>query len=154
MQYRNDVTMARVLDSELYRESQTITVKIPIAIPYMIDKPDFVRIDGNFEYQGIFYRMVKQKYERDTLTVICVQDFENARINQALSVYVKTFSDQANDQNQNSKMTISFIKDYLPQTFSLKTISSGWEADVVKDNICQILIPSFTSSVVHPPERA
>ena len=153
MQYRNDAAMIKILDGNRYDESQTITIKIPISIPYMNDNTEFERVDGKFEHQGGFYRLVKQKYAKDTLTVVCVKDSENKRINQALSNYVKTFTDKASDQNHNSKVTITFIKDYLPQTFSLKSVSSGWIADVIKESFYSNLVPSFVASVLHPPER-
>jgi hypothetical protein len=154
MQYRNDNAMRKILDANKYDESQTVTLKIPISIPYMTDNLTFERVDGKFEHQGEHYRLVTQKYAKDTLTVVCVRDIENKKISQALSNYVKTFSDKASDQNQNSKITFNFIKDYLPQVFSLKSISPGWEVDVIAYGFYTNLIPSFEASVVHPPERA
>jgi hypothetical protein len=153
MQYHNDVTMTRILDANQYDEAQTITVKVPMSLPYMTDDSDFERVDGKFEHEGEVYRLVKQKYVKDTLTVVCVKDFENKRIRQALSNYVKTFTDQANNANEHSKVSVNFIKDYLPQTFSLKSISSGWETNVIKDSFYRNLIPAYISSVIHPPER-
>lgn len=154
LQYRNDTAMTKMLDADQYNASQTVTIKLPVSIPYMNDNTDFERVDGKFEHQGEHYRLVKQKYANDTLTVVCVKDVENKRIDQALSNYVETFSDKAAHQNETSKVTVNFIKDYLPQVFSLKSISSGWEIDVAQYGFYIHLIPSFIVSVVHPPERA
>lgn len=154
LQYRNDRALTNAFDADQYDDSQTVTIKIPVAIPYMTNQPDFERVDGKFEHQGEHYRLVKQKYGNDTLTVVCVRDAETKRINKALSEYVKNFSDQSADQNQHSNVTINFIKDYLPQTFSVRSLSTGWEADVVQYGFCINLIPTFEASVVHPPERA
>jgi len=145
--------MTKILDADRYDESHTITIKVPISIPYVNDQTDFVRVDGKFEHQGEFYRTVKQKYANDTLTVVCIKDLVDKKINQALSSYVKTFTDNTTNQNQNSKITISFIKDYLPQTFSLRSISCGWETDVIKQTVYGTLISSFVPSIQHPPER-
>lgn len=153
MQYRNDAAMLKSLDADQYEESQTIRFRIPISLPYVNDNSGFQRVDGKFEHEGEYYRLVKQKYAKDTLTVVCVKDFENKRINQALSNYVKTFTDKATDQNHNSKATVSFIKDYLPQTLSLKSLSPGWEVNVIKDGYYNNLIASFSASIIHPPER-
>lgn len=154
MQYRNDVAMTKVLDADQYDDSQSFTIKIPVAVPYMTDNVDFQRVDGKFEHQGEHYRLVKQKYANDTLTIVCVKDPEHKRISQALSNYVKNFSDQSGDQNQNSKVTVNFIKDYLPQAFTLRTLTQGWAVDVIQNGFYMNLIPSFEVSVVHPPERA
>ena len=154
MQYQNDIAMRKVLDNHRYSESQTITVKVPISIPYMSDNADFERVDGMFEYQGEFYRLVKQKYAKDTLTIVCVKDFENKRIHQALSNYVKTFNEKAPVHNQGSKITVNFIKDYISQYFSIKSISSGWESDTLARSFCNELIPSYITSILHPPEHS
>jgi hypothetical protein len=154
MEYRNDLFMVRVLDANEYDDSQTITLKIPLVLPYMSDDANFQRVNGKFEHKGEHYRLVKQKFENDTLTVVCVRDHENKKICQALSNYVKTFSDEGSDQHKNSKVTLSFIKDFIPQKFCLSTLTPGWQIDVIRHGLVHHLIPTFTSSVLHPPERA
>lgn len=152
LQYKNKVAMTARLDAEQYDDSQTITIEIPITVPYMTDDADFKRVDGIFEYKGEFYRLVKQRYAKETLTVVCIKDTENKRINEAMSDYVMSFTDTGDDQD--SKVTITFIKDYIPQTFSILRSSIGWQKDVVNTMSISNLIPTFTASVIHPPERA
>jgi hypothetical protein len=154
LQYQNGIAMKKRIDSNQYDESQTLTIKIPMAVPYMSDNPDFERVDGIFEYNGEFYRFVKQKYARDTVTIVCIKDQENKRITDAITDYVKTFSNTPAHQQQHSKLLKTHIKDYIPQTCSLKPITSGWENDVTGNDCCNDLIPSFEVSVIHPPERS
>jgi hypothetical protein len=154
LKYRNSLSMTKVLDANSYDESQAITIKIPVSIPYMSDQNDFKRVDGNIEHQGDVYRLVKQKYSHDTLTVVCVRDNEGKRLNKALNTYVKTFADKEHDRNSNTKHTLDFIKDYLTQPFSMRSASAGWETDVAYNSFDPILIQSFSSSVTQPPELA
>jgi hypothetical protein len=154
MQYRNDQAMVKVLDADQYDDSEAITLKIPLVLPYMTDDADFKRVDGKFQHEGEHYRLVKQKFAKDTLTVVCVLDHENKKISQALSNYVKTFSDEGASKNANSETTVSFIKDFLPQTFGLSTVTSGWQLDVIRYGLDSHLIPTFICSVIHPPERS
>jgi len=146
--------MTKVLDADRYDESKAVTLKIPVSIPYMTDQIDFKRVDGNIEHQGEVYRLVKQKYSHDTLTVVCVRDTEGKRLNKALNTYVKTFADKSGDRNSNAKNTIDFIKDYLTQPFSIHSASTGWAIDVAYHSFDPFLIQSFSSSVTHPPELA
>jgi hypothetical protein len=76
LQYQNDITMIEVLDARQHDPFNTITIKIPVSIPYMNNRSDYERIDGAFEHQGEHYRLVKQKFDEDTLTVVCVKDIE------------------------------------------------------------------------------
>lgn len=155
LHYKNDLSMAEKLDAENYKDSETITIKVPVTVPYATDSRDFERIEGEFEYNGEFYRMVKQKLLQDTLFIVCVKDYENKKINQALSSFVKTFSDTpANHQSSNTKTALSFIKDYFAHSFSLRNQSLGWESDVAKESRSNILIPAFQCTIIHPPERA
>lgn len=153
LKYRNDQVMYSQFESGDYAEYQTVTIKIPMAIPYATDDVDFKRVDGKFEHEGQVYRLVKQKYASDTVTVICYKDFENERINNALSDYVKTFADTEAGHKSGSKISFSFIKDFLPETFAIENISSGWQTDVVLHSSSVKFVSSFYPSVVHPPER-
>lgn len=152
LQYHNHAAVTQKLDDNNYDESSAVVLKVPISVPYMTDQHDFERVDGFFEYNGEYYRLVKQKYAKDTLTIVCFKDTKNKQITNALTDYVKTFSDQGSEQKSQSKISISFIKDYLPQSFSLKNIASGWQLNVTPNGSVCNLIASFTTSILHPPE--
>lgn len=152
LQYKNNVAMSQRLDADQYDESQAITLEIPMNVPYLTDDAEFSRVDGVFEYKGESYRMVKQKYAKEVLTLIVIKDTENKRIADAMSDYVMSFSDTSNDDGGPS-LVVSFIKDYIPQTFSIQTTSFGWSTDVTANIDTNDLIPTFTVSVIHPPER-
>jgi len=153
LQYKNDKNMIQRLDAEDYSASETVTIKIPITIPYAMDSKSFERVDGKFEHKGEFYRLVKQRLAGDTLYVVCIKDHENKRIDEAMSTFVKTFTDKPVDQHSNAKIVVTFIKDYIQQSFTLQHISMGWTIDVVKDSSCRILESTFHTSILHPPER-
>jgi hypothetical protein len=63
-----------------------------------------------------------------------------------------SFTDNGDEDGQ-AQLTVSFIKDYIPQTFSIQTTSFGWSTDVIANVDTNNLIPTFTVSVIHPPER-
>jgi hypothetical protein len=150
---KNDLAMSKALDTDLYEQSNTVTLKVAVSIPYMLDQSDFERVNGQFEHNGELYRMVKQRYAKDTLTVVCVKDAEHKKIDTALADYVKTFTDKGTDTKQTSKTTISFIKDYLPIFFEINSATEGWVLSVQRNAYHQSLIPTFSASIVHPPER-
>lgn len=153
MQYTQNAAILKVLDADSYDDANTVTLKIPVAIPYMPDNTDFERVDGLFEHQGEHYRLVKQKYAQDTLTIVCIRDTERKKLDQELSNYVRTFSDHTTEHPNNARHTLSFIKDYLPQYTVIKSLSWGWEKAVVYPDFSRNLTPSFESSIIHPPER-
>lgn len=153
LQYKNDKDMIQRLDSEDYSDAETVTIKIPISIPYAADSKGYERVDGKFEHKGEFYRLVKQKLSQDTLYVVCVKDQENKIIDEAMTSFVKTFTDKPVDSHSNAKIVVTFIKDYIPQVFAVDHLSFGWETDVVKESTYNFLKSSFYPSIIHPPER-
>ncbi|WP_333818995.1 hypothetical protein [Ohtaekwangia sp.] len=152
--HRNDVAMNNVFDSDNYSGLQLITIKIPVSIPYLFDQTDFERAQGEFQHEGEFYRLVKQRYAKDTLTVLCVKDDTHKKIDRALKDYVRTFGDNHNDSKSTLKITVNFLKDYLPQALSIYTVSPGWVYSLQHNSFFRTLIPAFTASIIHPPERA
>ena len=152
LQHKNTVALTSAFDANKYDESKAITIKIPMSVPYLADDEDFKRVDGTYQYRGEFYRLIKQKYAQEMLTVVCIKDTENKRISEAITDYVMSFTDTGDDQDVS--LTISFIKDYIPQTFAVQTTAIGWQSDVVENIATNDLIPTFTASVIHPPERA
>jgi hypothetical protein len=151
LQYKNSVAMTARFDSDQYDESLSVTLKIPMSIPYLSDDAEFKRVDGVFQYKGEFYRLIKQQYAREMLTVVCIKDTEKKRIHEAISDYVMSFTDTGDDQD--SSLTITFIKDFIPQTFAIQTTAIGWQSDVVESIASRDLTPTFTPSLIHPPER-
>jgi hypothetical protein len=154
LQYSNDIAMTRRLDADLYNENEAITIRLPLTVPYLGDDKTFRRAEGKFWHEGQFYRMVKQKYARDTLTVICVRDNEKVRIHEAISEFVKTFTDNPVPHQASSKLVLFMVKDYLRPPFALGTSAVGWQSEIKLFERCLELSSTFTPSISHPPECA
>lgn len=131
LQYQSSRDLVRRLDNQQYSKDETITVKVPIAIPYQIDSKGYERVDGEIEYNGQFYRLVEQKLERDTLFIVCIKDDASNRINQALEDYVKTFTDKPSHAKNTNKSLLTFIKDFISTSIVISAISDGWNYTVV-----------------------
>ena len=96
-----------------------------MTLPYHLDS-EYERVDGEIEHDGEFYRLVKQKLEKDTLYIVCIKDHDSKRIKQALADYVKTFTDKPVDAKHQGKFSASFIKDFLPTSIEITPASAGW----------------------------
>ncbi len=153
LEYRNTQEMIQKLDSENYTDSETITLKIPVAIPYSFDSPAFERVNGQFQYKGEFYRLVKQRLLSDTLLIVCVKDQQSKHIQQALTSYVTTFTDKPVDNHTNTKSFSDFGKDYFSPVFSIDHLAFGWGRDIPQESPVRIFNSSFYPSIIHPPER-
>jgi hypothetical protein len=154
LEYRNDRVMVQKLDADEYNAHETVTLKIPIAVPYVFDSPSFERVHGEFQYKGEFYRLVKQRLSKDTLHVVCVKDVQSKHLQRALTSYVETFTDKPASSTTGSNVFSNFSKDYFSPIFLLDQLSLGWSADVTQRTSPLTINSTFCSSVVHPPERS
>ncbi|MEJ0056556.1 MAG: hypothetical protein WDN75_13430 [Bacteroidota bacterium] len=148
--YHNSVTW--VFDSD-NSNAQEFIVKLPMNIPYATQEKDWEKADGEFEYQGEMYRVVKQKVGLDAIYIACVKDNEGSKINQQQEEVAKTFSDKPGDARQSVKSVPNFIKEYVSNVISVRPSVAGWSSEIASVVASQNLIPSFSVSIVHPPER-
>jgi hypothetical protein len=89
MERQAQATLLGRLDAGDYSEEELVVLTIPLALPYPIHAEGFQRLDGEFQYGGESYKLVKQKLENDTLFVVCIRDRESSRINDALTELTK-----------------------------------------------------------------
>jgi hypothetical protein len=148
LEYKTTLDLVKRLDSQQYSKSETITIKVPFTLPYQLDSDGYERVDGKFQHNGEFYRLVEQKLERDTLFIVCIKDHASNRIKQALEDYVKTFTDKPSHAKNSGKSFVSFIKDFIPTSILISSVSDGWNYTVVAipftDNFASRSLAVFT----------
>lgn len=149
LKYSHNVRLNAQLDNLQYDHSETVTLKVPITIPYY-GNTNFERVTGEIEHEGEFYKLVKQKYESDTLYIVCIKDEHSQRIKQALSDYVKNFSEHSADGML--KTAPSFIKDFVSPTFCFSSASQGWQLNIQFGLTEQRVKEVVRVSISPPPE--
>jgi hypothetical protein len=145
LRFSSELALRQQFDAESYDE-QEVTIKVPITIPYATDSRDFERVDGEFEYEGQVYRLVKQKLQSDTLHIVCVKDQQTQTINQALADYVKSYTDKPANAKQGTKTVAQFTKDFISCTTSVESITTP----VISSS--DLYSFQFNQHIVQPPE--
>jgi hypothetical protein len=144
--------ISQELDQDEFVGSDAITFRIPLSIPYHTDVNEYERVQGKFEKDGEVFQLVKQKMLNDTLYVVCVKDGESKKINQALTDYVKTFSDgHDNSKHSGSKKIISPISEYTLTSIDLKTLHSGWIKSLEFNEFKSIQAILVSVAITSPP---
>lgn len=154
MEFHSVQSVESRLNTDNYSEAETITFKFHLAAPYLTNQNDYERAEGQFEYNGEYYHLVKQQYANDTLQLVCIKNHDSKRINTALNDYVKTFADQPTNTGKSVHEFSSLIKDYIANQFSITHSSEGWVSTIY------FSLPSvgktipFHTTVTQPPEVA
>jgi hypothetical protein len=102
-------------------EEDFIVFGIPITLPYQSER-DFERLEGDFEYEGKHYEMVKKRLKNDTLYVYCLNNVAQERLKANLSKHTAAHvGEPAGNQARKSaeKIIKHIIKDYLSQPVAI-----------------------------------
>ncbi len=153
LQVQNNREMVQRLDEENYINSETMVIKVPLSVPYGSGSQEFQRVQGQFEFKGEYFQLVKQKLQGDTLLIVCIKDQQSKVLHQALASYVKTFTDKPVDCPAGVKILSSLSIDYFSPDFELYHSALGWEQKAVKEVTLPKITSSYCPSIVHPPQR-
>lgn len=76
LEQRADILLEESFDRDQIDESMLVEIKIPVRLPYQIERKEFERCDGEVEYKGVYYKYVKRKLEGDSLVLLCLPNSE------------------------------------------------------------------------------
>ncbi len=117
------------LDLGDYNENETFEIKIPITLPYPLQTSDYERQSGQFVYKQEHYQLVKQKYENDTLTIVCVKDFQNKH----LANVMDSFSEASGNQpikDGSLNIPVKIFQEYVTSRSSAFNETQGWSQEI------------------------
>lgn len=108
-QKQDDIALETSLDRAEYNESELITIKVPISLPYQTNWKDFERVDGEISFDGKIYKYVKRKVEDGQLVLLCLPDEHKMRLQTARDDFFRLASDlNSSNSSKKSGSTISF----------------------------------------------
>jgi len=152
LRYQANKELQQRLDEFDYTESQAVTIKIPLTLPYQLNREGFERLAGEFEYHGEFYKLVKQKLDNDTLSIVCIKDHKEKQLVSTMIDFAKLSNDLPATSTM-LKLFGNFLKEYNSVYRSEISCTDGWKADLLFSD------PSFTISsatipVLSPPPKS
>ena len=101
------------LDKGSYNESELITVKIPLNLPYQSNSRDFERVNGEVNVNGTIYKYVQRKIFNDTLILQCIPHEEKTVLQQKANDYMGKVTDlPGNDNNKKAEAFKQLFSDY------------------------------------------
>lgn len=156
LKFQTDQQMISRLDANRYEVESSIELKIPVTLPYPPQSSDFQRIDGTFEHNGEFFRLVKQKLENDTLYVVCIRDHATRKLVSTMTDYIRLThaAPTTTDTGQNALNYLGkFIKDLYAQAIIALTCPPARSVDVVFAERPDLLL-QFVVPVPAPPPKA
>jgi len=113
--------LVSLIEQNNYNESELVSVKTPINLPYYANNPKFERVDGEMEMNGIVYQYVERRVYNDSVEIRVMPNQDRLHIKNAKESFDKLASDfeqKLTDKksvpvNKSSVKLISF--DYIDQ---------------------------------------
>ncbi|MBS1949627.1 MAG: hypothetical protein OJF59_000109 [Cytophagales bacterium] len=144
-----DAQAEQSIDDNSYDKACTITFKFPLTMPYPIQN-GVERVTGEFEMSGEFFKLVEQRYENDTLYIVCLKSIDRKKAADLLSQAVNYSTDSRTSSGPNIKLNSVILKDFNSSFFTDIPLLH-WVA--VSNGIIEptLLYTSLAQSVPTPP---
>lgn len=124
LETKADATFTAKLDEGNYDKNDLITVKIPINMPYQVNRTDFERVDGEVSFKGQVYKYVMRKVQSDTMTLLCIPHYEKTELQNKATEFAGKLNDlPSNDNSKKAEVLKQLTADY-DITYSVAFISS------------------------------
>ena len=115
LQQHAEGSLSARLDQQQYDESDLISIKTALNLPYYTSSPEFERAYGSVSVNGMEYRYVKRRVYHDTLELLCLPDVAKMQITAARNEFSRIVIDGAVTAPVKKQVTI--IKVPLPDFF-------------------------------------
>ena len=97
-----------LIEENNYNESELISIKTPINLPYYANNPKFERVDGEMVIKGVVYQYVQRRVYNDSLEILVLPNQDRLHIKNAREDFYKLA--QELDQSGASKKSIPIGK--------------------------------------------
>ena len=158
IEHQADLALEQRLDNSDYDESQLITIKVPIDLPYQTNWKEFERVDGEIEVDGIHYKYVKRTIYNDSLILLCLPHETKMKLQSARDEFFKLVSDLQNTSQSKKSDNGSSTSSKNPVT-EYYSSQNNWFIPKLTALYCQFhfdqssrLASGYTASAEQPPE--
>jgi hypothetical protein len=140
------------LDANQYSKEETVELKIPLSLPYPLTQSGYERINGRFEHNGEFYKLVKKQVVNDILYVVCIRDQKEKQIVETMKE-VESLTSDVPTSDKDISLLAKLLKDFESHETPALAGTSGW-VQGFEFSFRNYSINSADLSKTGPPPRA
>jgi hypothetical protein len=98
-----------------------LSKSIPITLPYQADQEEFQPVLKIIDANGRFYRVIMQKYAKDTLHIVYQSDKNSENLHASLKDWVNSISQQSSTEKKPAERH-RLEKNYLPASYGIQPV--------------------------------
>jgi hypothetical protein len=148
-------SQARILTSKLdkadYKESDLISIKTSLHLPYYTSSSTYERAYGSVNVDGVVYEYVKRRVYNDTLELLCLPNDAKTKLLSAKNDITKMSVD--GQPSQTNKKPVTILKISLPDFFQELSISASRKDAAFETKYDPSVTGYFPSVFADRPER-
>ena len=129
-----DASMEARLDKDQYEENELVSITIPLYNPYQLDQNSFERVNGEFNYQGRTFKLVKRRITDGNLILLCIPDAHKTVLKKAKTEFGNLTNDLTGNGKNNSRSGLQ--KNFTGSDYTIHTY--------------QFHIPAYSNSSLIP----
>lgn len=114
---RSDAAIEGRLDKNQYKETDLVSLTIPLNNPYQIDQKTFERVNGEINLLGKTFKYVKRKVADGNLVLLCIPDDHKMILKSAKTDFGKLVADIPNNSKGSSRTGLQKIFNGSDYTF-------------------------------------
>jgi hypothetical protein len=85
--------LVNLIEENSYNESELISIKTPINLPYYANNPKFERVDGEMVIDGVVYQYVQRRVYNDSIEIRVLPNQDRLHIKNAREDFYKLAAD-------------------------------------------------------------
>jgi hypothetical protein len=142
-----------LIDNHASQISGNLIFRIPVTTNYLSETSrEYSRVEGEIEFEGVAYRMVKQKVEGNFHYIVCVRDEHTKVATQEINDMIATIAGQPVKQSTSGVNLTKALLEYCSVTStSSDPNSEGWSQNFVFPEHQNNYRFGSDSSLFHPP---
>ena len=151
MQDEQSRNFSSKLDKAEYKESDLISIKTSLHLPYYTSSTAYERAYGSVNVNGVDYEYVKRRVYNDTLELLCLPNDAKTKLKSAKNDIVKMSVD--GQPSQTNKKPVTVLKISLPDFFQELSISTSRKDAALKTEFDQTVKDYFPLVFAVPQDR-
>ena len=137
-----------LFDKQDYNDTDLITIKVPLSLPYMASQQNFERIDGEITVDGKILKYVKRKMTDEYLILLCLPNHNKMRLESAKDDFFKYANGLV--QNNQSKKSNNTKSDVFKNVLSEYCLNSSDDTPAFRNVLQTYRITSALSFLPSP----
>jgi hypothetical protein len=152
LQQQNAFAIEARIDKDQYDDSELISIKVSLNLPYYNGYAEFERTYGSVNIDGIDYEYVKRRVYKDTLELLCIPNYEKTKLSTVSGEIAKGVAENGSQPAKKPITIKTLMPDYFLQLADHQLVPSTQSIATYFSKYNDALPVNYSSPKDKPPQ--